>query len=147
MCSSDLSKVEIGDSILPSTYSFEWSLDNPSYFTNNTAEIQRVGFGTIDSNLDITTNYDWYLSSTISYNTPTTEYFDLYIKKNDNSVLGKQHKVDWTWGLFYGSTSSTTVSTSSVTSYFDKILSTSSNIILDINGNGYKYIYIQEDLD
>lgn len=139
-----INSLEVGDSLIPSTYTFSWSLVNPFLFDNDTARIERLSVGDIVNSFTNSGPYGWILSSTISYNSTQSEIFNLFLRRNNGTTIRKQIQLDWRFPIYFGSTSSTSVNPLSISTDFYKILGTNSNFAIFIPGNGYKYIAIPE---
>lgn len=139
-----INPLEIGDSILPETYTFSWNLQNSALFDNNSVDIERLGFGNLTSSSTNLGPFGWILGSTISYSTTQSEVFNLYIKRTNGTTIRKTLEIDWRFPVYFGSTSSTGLTGSDLPGNFFKILATNSNLTLNIPGAGYKYIAIPE---
>lgn len=136
--------IEVGDSFVPSTYTFSWSLSNSSLFDIDTARIERFGVGDIVSSFTNSGPYEWILGSTISYSSTQSEIFNLYLRRNNGTTIRKQLQLDWRFPIYFGSTSSTSVNGLSIPIEFQKILGTNSNFVVSIPGIGYKYIAVPD---
>jgi hypothetical protein len=142
----NLSVLEVGATISVGSYTFSWTLENDVYLVDNTVRIFRESFGEIVKDNTKTSPYIWTLSSTISYTTPTTETFNFYIRRNNNTVIGKSHNLDWRFPVYYGSTSSSTLTSADIPGNFSKSYFTSSNFNLSIPDSGYKWLAIEENI-
>lgn len=136
--------LEIGDNLIPESYTFSWNLLNSALFENNSATIERVGFGNLTTNSINSGPYSWILGSTISYSTTQSEIFNLYLKRTNGTTIRKQFVLDWRFPIYYGSTESTSITGSNFPGSFDKLLGTNSNFTINVEGSGYKYIAIPE---
>lgn len=135
--------IELGDSLVPSTYTFSWTLSNSSLFDSNSVRIERSGVGDIVSSFTNSGPYEWILGSTISYSTTQSEIFNLYLRRNNGTTIRKQLVIDWRFPIYFGSTSSS-ISVTSIPTQFEKVLGTNSNFTVFIPGSGYKYIAIPD---
>ena len=139
-----INPLEIGDSLVPSTYTFSWSLTNAPLFNDFSAKIERVGYGNIISSSTNSGPYEWILGSTISYNSTQSEIFNLYLTRTNGTTIRKQVNIDWRLPIYYGSTTSTNLLGSSLPSNFSKLLATNSNFVVNIPGSGYKYVAVPD---
>jgi hypothetical protein len=137
-------ELEIGEEIKPETYTFSWTLQNNPLFNTNSAIIERVSIGNLTTGHTNSDPFSWILSSTISYSTTQSESFNLYLKRTNGTTIRKNLVIDWKYPVYFGSTSSTSISGVDFPGYFDKILATSSNLVLNVTNSGYKYIAIPE---
>jgi len=142
----DLSVLEIGSTISVGTYTFSWSLTSSNLFVTNSVAIEREGYGNIVSGNSLSSPYIWTLSSTISYTTPTTETFNISVRRNNGTIIGKSHNVDWRFPVYYGSTSSQSLTSADLPGSFSRAYFTSSNFNVNIPGNGYKYVAMEENI-
>lgn len=135
---------EVGDSIVPDLYTFSWTTTNTSLFFTASSNIESVGSGNIITGLTISqSDIGWNMTSTMSHSDINTSTFYLYAKRRNGTQIRKSLNIDWKWGIYYGSTTSTSISGLDVLG-LNKILGTSSNLILSIPGTGYKYISMPE---
>lgn len=139
-----LTEYEVGNSISPDLYTFSWTTTNTTQFLTASSKIESVGNGNIITGLTISqSNIGWNMTSTMSFNEMDTSTFYLYAKRINGTQVRKSLDINWKWGIYYGSTSSTSVNSSSLLG-LNKILGTSSNLICSIPGIGYKYIAMPE---
>jgi hypothetical protein len=139
-----LNPLEVGDTLNPSTYTFSWNLQNSSLFQNNTAAIERVGYGNIVTGYTNSGPVEWILGSSLSYSSTQSEFFNLSIKRTNGTIISKILNIDWRYPIYFGSTTSTGITGSNFPGTFNKILATNSNFVVNIPDSGYKYIAIPD---
>lgn len=142
--SNYIGSLELGDSLSPSTYTFSWTLSNSPLFDNDTARIERYGVGDLISSWTNSGPFVWVLGSTVSYNSTQSEIFNLFVRRTNGTTIRKQLAVDWRYPIYFGSTTSTSITGNDFPGDFNKILGTNSNFTVNINGSGYKYLAIPE---
>ena len=139
-----INPLEIGDALNPDTYTFSWVLENSALFNDNSASLERVGFGNLVTGITNSGPFGWILSSTISYSSTQSEIFNLILKRNNGTIIRKSLILDWRFPIYYGSTISSTISALDIPTDFNKLLGTSSNFVINIPNSGYKYIAIPD---
>jgi hypothetical protein len=153
---SEVIKFEIGDSMSPGSYTFSWNLSGSSFEANSvklqditnvvsTGTYWTTPSGYIATGLTNSSPYTWILGSTISSTLPTSRDFRVYINRDNLTTISKSLSVNWMFPIYTGSTSSTSITGLQVLSNLtNKILATSSNVLLTIPGSGYKYVAVPE---
>jgi hypothetical protein len=139
-----INPLELGDYLIPGTYTFSWNLQNSALFDPNSVLIERVSTGNLTSSSVNTGPFGWILGSTISYSSTQSEIFNLYIKRTNGTTIRKTLEIDWRYPVYFGSTTSTGLTGSDLPGNFLKILATNSNLTLNIPDSGYKYIAIPD---
>lgn len=134
-----VTNLEVGDNLPASPMTFSWTLDPPYLYDENVAQVQRVGVETLTYDGLKNGPYTWINTATISYTFSNTEKFRVYLRKYTGVWIMEELAVNWINPIYYGSTTSATVSNASG---MTKVLATNSNFTLTIPGSGYKYIYI-----
>lgn len=137
--SGSISNLEIGDSLPATSLTFSWSLDNQFNIVPNARQITRNGGGFLTFFGNVNGPFTWVNTSTFSYSSLKTETFKLQLKRPSGLWITSVLNVNWLYPIYYGSTTSGTVSDASG---MTKVLATGSNFTLTIPGSGYKYIYI-----
>jgi hypothetical protein len=138
--------LEVGQEIVPGTYTFSWILSGTESFEDNTVKLVRINFGDIVKNNSLVSPYSWSLSTTMSYTSSNSETFSIYIRRNDGTTIGQNYILNWRFPVYYGSTSSQSLSSADLPGSFSRSYFTSSNFNVNISGDGYKYIAIEENI-
>lgn len=130
---------ELGNTFSLGTYTFSWVLNDYSAFKSDTTTIERESFSTIVSGTSNNGPVEWQ-SSNIVYSVPTTERFVLTLQRNNNTYISKTKTVEWRYPIYFGSTTSTSLSGLDLPGTFTKFLATQSIFASNISGTGYKFI-------
>jgi hypothetical protein len=140
------STYEIGNNISAGSYTMSWIISNSSSIVSNSIYI----YGTNSEILYGPTNNSGKILRTfgsIQYNTPNVLTYSITAETNRGIVIGSVYNINWNYGIYYGS------STQSLLTTYGGFLSYQNNLNGNYNGtyilpggtfSTYKYILIPD---
>ena len=142
----DYNVLEVGQEIIPNSYTFSWILSGTESFEDNSVKIVRQNYGEIVKDNSLISPYSWVLSTTMSYTSSNSETFSIYVRRNNGTTIGQNYVLNWRFPVYYGSTSSQSLTSADLPGSFSRAYFTSSNFNVNISGDGYKYIAMEESI-
>jgi hypothetical protein len=148
--------LEVGQPTGLDTFTFSWTLSQPiggDFLTSSFRILDKDGDAVIpdfNNNVDGTQIFEAQhvnlLSGQFLQSSPNDQFFDFEAKRSNGTTIQKRLTFDYYWAVYFGSTSSLELTNDDILS-FSKILATNSNLVMGVNGPGYKYIVIPDDID
>jgi hypothetical protein len=109
---------EIGNGILPGTFTFSWTINNTASAVNNQVYITSYTGSTIYGPTNNNGTISGYTISTspLTYNSPSSSVWYLSALRTNGERISSSFSINWNYGLYYGATtgSGLTVSFNSV---------------------------------
>jgi len=150
---SNLNKfLEVGSSFsIHGTYTFSFSLSDPIKFQSNTLKIEDVNYhppftqsSGFLGNLGTFRFPSTYTASGYLKNSPGQTNLRLSLKRLDGTFLSEDYNINWTWRIYYGSSTYSSLTASQILS-LSSTLATSSIGTFTFSDSGYKYFIIPDD--
>jgi len=144
---SDVSNLEVGDSVDSGDRTFSWTYQFPTLLEANSLKLQYMNGSYIANNQSIVSPQTHYLSG-VTRTTKTYYYWIVKAKKiNTPTYIGTIKRINWYWRTWYGSNTSVITSVTNYTelSSFDSYLTdliAGGGTTYNFDGNGYKYFFI-----
>lgn len=149
--------LEVGNNLPRQTYTFSWTLFNPSDFKADTLSIYDVTTVTSPETYwtapvnqpftysqSLTSDKAIVFGSTISTSNNKTRTFKVSAQRTDGTIVSKFIDVNWVWKTYYGSSTFSTLTASQVFA-LNNTLASQSVGSWTVSGSGYKYFAVPED--
>ena len=140
---------EVGNGILPGTFTLSWTINNTASATSNQVYITSYTGSTIygpTSNNGTISGYT-ISTSTLTYNSPSSSVWYLSALRSNGERISSSFSINWYYGLYYGATSGPglTVSFNSILGNVSLVNSAFGSYNLPYGGlPTYKYIVIPD---